>query len=94
LSRQSFLHGAMILAAAGLISKVLGILYRIPFARLVGAEGMGLYQMAYPIYTMVLALATAGFPVAISVLVSEKKARGDLLGMRRVFWLALLNRSG
>lgn len=90
MSRQSFLHGAMILAAAGLISKVLGILYRIPFARLVGAEGMGLYQMAYPIYTMVLALATAGFPVAISVLVSEKKARGDLLGMRRVFWLALL----
>jgi stage V sporulation protein B len=80
----------MVLATAGLISKVLGVLYRIPFARLVGAEGMGLYQMAYPIYTMVLAVATAGFPVAISVLISEKKARGDALGIRKVFRLSLI----
>jgi stage V sporulation protein B len=76
LSRQSFLQGALVLAAAGLVSKLLGILYRIPFARLVGAEGMGLYQMAYPIYTMVLAVATAGFPVAISVLAG---IRSDLV---------------
>lgn len=89
MSRQSFLQGALVLAAAGLVSKLLGILYRIPFARLVGAEGMGLYQMAYPIYTMVLAVATAGFPVAISVLVSEKRVQGDLWGMRKVFRLSL-----
>ncbi len=90
LTRQSFLHGALVLAAAGFISKILGVLYRIPFARLVGAEGMGLYQMAYPIYTMVLAVATAGFPVAISVLISEKKAQGDQAGLQKVFRLSLL----
>ena len=90
LTRQSFLHGALVLAAAGFISKILGVLYRIPFARLVGAEGMGLYQMAYPIYTMVLAVATAGFPVAISVLISEKKAQGDQPGLQKVFRIALL----
>lgn len=90
LTRQSFLHGALVLAAAGFISKILGVLYRIPFARLVGAEGMGLYQMAYPIYTMVLAMATAGFPVAISVLISEKKAQGDRPGLQKVFRISLL----
>lgn len=70
---QSFLRGAMVLSIAGAISKVLGAVYRIPLARLLGGEGMGLYQMAYPIYTTILALATAGVPVAISVLVSRKK---------------------
>lgn len=90
MSRQnSFLLGAMILTAAGLISRLLGVLYRIPFARLVGAEGIGLYQMAYPIYTTVLALSTAGLPIAISILVAEKRARGDVRGERRVFYLAL-----
>jgi stage V sporulation protein B len=74
--RQSFLRGAVILSIAGAISKVLGAVYRIPLARLLGGEGMGLYQMAYPIYTTILALATAGVPVAISVLVSRKEAAG------------------
>ncbi|NPV92631.1 MAG: polysaccharide biosynthesis protein [Firmicutes bacterium] len=90
MARQSFLHGALVLTLAGLISKVLGVLYRIPFARFIGAEGIGLYQMAYPIYSLVLALSTAGVPVAISMLVAEKRARGDHAGANRVFWLALV----
>ena len=63
---QSFLGGAALLAAAGILSKVLGAAYRIPLARLIGPEGMGLYGMAYPLYAMILALSTAGIPVAIS----------------------------
>ena len=74
-TRKNFLKGAMILSIAGAISKVLGAIYRIPLARLLGGEGMGLYQMAYPIYTTILALATAGVPVAISVLVSRKETQ-------------------
>jgi stage V sporulation protein B len=58
--KRSFLQGAVILSVAGVLSKILGALYRIPLARLIGAEGMGLYQMAYPIYTTILALATSG----------------------------------
>ncbi|HHV58196.1 MAG TPA: oligosaccharide flippase family protein [Firmicutes bacterium] len=73
---QSFLGGAAILAAAGIVSKVFGAVYRIPLARLIGPEGMGLYGMAYPLYTMILALSTAGIPVAISKLVAEKLACG------------------
>ncbi|HHT70306.1 MAG: polysaccharide biosynthesis protein [bacterium] len=71
---QSFLGGAALLAAAGILSKVLGAAFRIPLARLIGPEGMGLYGMAYPLYAMILALSTAGIPVAISKLVAEKLA--------------------
>ncbi|KKM10910.1 hypothetical protein SY88_11080 [Clostridiales bacterium PH28_bin88] len=87
--KQHFLRGAMVLTLAGLTSKVIGALYRIPLARLMGGEGMGLYQMAYPVYTMLLALSTAGIPVAISILVAEHEARGDAAGARRVFRVAL-----
>lgn len=86
---QSFLGGAAILAAAGIVSKVFGAVYRIPLARLIGPEGMGLYGMAYPLYTMILALSTAGIPVAISKLVAEKLACGRPDEARQVFAVSL-----
>lgn len=73
---QTFIKGALILSIAGAISKLLGAIYRIPLARMIGAEGIGLYQMAYPIYTTILALATAGVPVAISIMVARKETEG------------------
>lgn len=88
-TRGNFLKGAMILSVAGGISKVLGAVYRIPLARLLGGEGMGLYQMAYPIYTTILALATAGVPVAISVLVAKKETQGLTGDSRKIFRLSL-----
>lgn len=93
---ERFLQGAIILSVAGMVSKLLGALYRIPLARILGGEGMGLYQMAYPIYTSILALSTAGIPVAISILVAEKLANGDYRGAKRVFTvsLALLSLTG
>ncbi|MBS3970363.1 MAG: polysaccharide biosynthesis protein [Clostridia bacterium] len=87
---QNFLKGAFILSLAGVTVKLMGALYRIPLARLIGGEGMGLYQMAYPVYTMILALSTAGIPVAISILVAEKNAREDYQGGKRVFWVSLM----
>lgn len=89
-NRQSFLKGAVVLSVAGAISKVLGALYRIPLARLIGGEGMGLYQMAYPIYTTILSLATAGVPVAISVLVSRKETQGFTGDSRKIFRVSLI----
>ncbi|MEN6351072.1 MAG: polysaccharide biosynthesis protein [Syntrophomonas sp.] len=90
MKKQNFLKGALILSIAGGISKVLGAIYRIPLARLIGGEGMGLYQMAYPIYTTILALATAGVPVAISVLVSKNETQGYTGDSRKIFRVSLL----
>ncbi|HNX28859.1 MAG TPA: polysaccharide biosynthesis protein [Syntrophomonadaceae bacterium] len=88
--KKSFLQGAVILSIAGVLSKILGALYRIPLARLIGAEGMGLYQMAYPIYTTILALATSGVPVAISVIVSNKETQGLSGDSRKLFRVSLV----
>jgi stage V sporulation protein B len=88
--KGNFLKGALILSIAGAISKILGALYRIPLARLLGGEGMGLYQMAYPIYTTILSLATAGVPVAISVLVSRRETEGYNGDSRRIFRVSLI----
>lgn len=90
MEKGNFLKGALILSIAGAISKILGALYRIPLARLLGGEGMGLYQMAYPIYTTILSLATAGVPVAISVLISRRETEGFKGDSRRIFRVSLV----
>lgn len=87
-SSRSFFRGALVLSLAGLFVKIIGALYKIPLARLIGKEGIGLYQMAYPVYGILLTLSTAGIPVAISILVAEKQAQGDHYGSRRIFRLS------
>lgn len=71
------IKGATILAVAGLFSKILGAVFRLPLANLIGAEGMSYYGVAYPVYSFFLVLSTAGLPVAISRMVSERIAIGD-----------------
>ena len=82
---QSFIKGAVILTLAGLFVRVIGAGLRIFLAAIMGDEGIGLYQMAYPIYTTLLAISTAGIPIAISKLVAENIAHKDYRGAQRVF---------
>ena len=89
MTKKTFMYGALILSVAGILSKILGAFFRIPLTNIIGAEGMGFYQAAYPIYIQLLTVATAGIPVAISRLVSERMVHEDLYGARRVFYIAL-----
>lgn len=89
-NRKSFLQGAVILGMAGIIVKVLGAFFRIPLANMIGDEGMGYYQTAYPIYVFLLVLSTAGLPTAISKIVSEKNAVGNRYGAHRVFKISFI----
>jgi stage V sporulation protein B len=84
-TKASILKGTALLTGAGLIVKLMGAAYRIPLARLIGAEGIGLYQMAYPIYLIFLSLSTAGLPIAISKIIAEETAQGNMAGQRKVF---------
>lgn len=86
---QDFVKGAAILAIAGLISKILGAIYKIPLTNMIGTEGIGYYQPAYNIYNLLLAISLAGFPTAIARLVSEKRAKGNYLGAKQVYKVAL-----
>ena len=90
MQKKSFIKGALILSGAGILSKILGAVYRIPFARIVGGEGLGIYQMAYPFYTLILAVSTAGIPLAVSKLISERECQGDYEGVNKVFRLSLI----
>jgi len=89
LSRDTFIKGALILTIAGIVVKVIGSVNRILLSRLLGGEGIGLYQMAYPIYLLALSISSAGIPVAISIIVAEKLARQDYRGANRVFRISL-----
>jgi stage V sporulation protein B len=83
--RNRFIRGAFVLALAGMISKVFGSVYTIFLQNLIGDRGLGLYQMAYPIYSTLLLLSTAGFPIAVSKFVAEHIAVGDYRGAKNVF---------
>lgn len=87
--KQSFIKGAAILAIAGIISKVLGAIYRIPLGRIIGSEGMAYYQTAYELYILMLTISAYSIPIAISKLVSEKIELGRRDEAHKTFKVAL-----
>ena len=87
--KDTYLKGAMFLGAAGILVKIMGALFRIPLGRAMGSEGMGYYQVGYTVYNFLLAFTYAGFPTAISKLVSEKKARGQHTAAHAIFTTTL-----
>jgi stage V sporulation protein B len=76
MKKQSLIKGTFILGIAGIAAKFLGFFFRWPLIMLIGDEGIGYYQMSYPLYTFFIAIAS-GIPVAVSKMVSEKVAVGD-----------------
>lgn len=82
---KSFVKGAAILGAAGLVVKILGAVFRIPLGNMVSETSMAYYQPAYYIYTFFIVIATSGIPVAISRMVSERAVQGDYRGAHRAF---------
>ncbi len=87
--QKALVKGATILAVAGIISKIFGAIFRIPLTNMIGAEGQSYYGVAYPVYQLFFAIATAGFPVAISRMVSERTARGDYINAHKSYKLSL-----
>ena len=87
-SASVLMQGVTVLAVAGVISKIFGAIFRIPLTNLIGAEGQSYYGVAYPIYSLFLVIATAGFPLAISRMVSERVARKDYINAQKSFKLA------
>ena len=88
-SNSKFLKGTLILTASSIVVKVIGSLNWIILSRVLGGEGIGLYQMGFPIYLMAITVSSAGVPVAISIITSEKLANKDYRGAKRVFNVSL-----
>ena len=85
-----FVRGAFILTTAGLLVKVIGAVYRIPLYSILGSEGIGLFQMGYPIYAILLTVSSSGLNVAISKVVAERLARGKRAGALAAFRVSLV----
>ena len=88
-SSAVLMKGATILTAALIVSKIFGAIFRIPLTNLIGAEGQSYYGVAYPVYQLFYAIATAGFPVAISRMVSERIAKKDYINAHKSYTLSL-----
>lgn len=88
-SNNKFLKGTLILTVSSIVVKVIGSLNWIILSRVLGGEGIGLYQMGFPIYLMAITLSSAGIPVAISIITAEKLAQKDFLGAKRGFNVSL-----
>ncbi|MGL6175039.1 MAG: putative polysaccharide biosynthesis protein [Cellulosilyticaceae bacterium] len=89
-AKQGIIKGAMILAAATFISKIVGMLYRIPVTNILGDTGNAIYGQAYNVYIVLLTLSAVGIPSAISRLVSERIAVGAYRDAQRVYKVALI----
>lgn len=81
---KAYLKGAAAISAGGIISKLLGAFYRIPLLSLLGSRGMGIYQMVYPLYCMLLTLSASGLPTGIARAMSSGQCT---FAERPAFWL-------
>ena len=89
-SSGGFIKQAAILAAASLLVRFLGFIYRLPLTNMIGDQGNAIYSGGYYIYTFLLILSSAGLPAAISKLVSERIALKQYRNAHRVFQAALV----
>lgn len=80
--KQSFIKGAILISLGGFISKLLGAIYRIPLTNFLGGEGMGIYQMVYPLYCILLTVSASGIPTGIARLISSGKAGAERQAFR------------
>lgn len=84
-NKNSFVIQGSILAIAGILVRVIGLIYRIPLTRILGDEGNGYYSTAFDIYNVLLLLSSQSMPLAVSKIVSEKLQKKEYKNASRVF---------
>ncbi len=85
----SLIKGAAVLGIAGILCRMLGLVYRVFLSNIIGTGGMGNYQLAHTVFVIVLTVATGGVPVAISRLVAARMAKRDPVGAHAYFMISL-----
>ena len=89
-SSKRILKQAGILAAAGIIVRIIGLLYRSPLTAIIGDEGNGLYTAAYNIYAVVLLISSYSIPSAVSKIMAGKLALREYASAKRIFVCAFI----
>jgi len=91
---KSIFKGAAILTVAGVITRIFGFVYRIFMSNIMGAEGMGLYQLIMPIYMLAWSISCSGFNTAVSKLIAQERVKGEYGNMGRVLKQAVMITTG
>jgi len=87
---SNFIVQGSILAIAGIISRLIGLCYRMPLQRTIGDAGMGYYSAAFQIYSIMLIISSYSLPTAVSKLVAARIAKGQYKNARKIYRGALL----
>ncbi|MDF2612756.1 MAG: polysaccharide biosynthesis protein [Clostridia bacterium] len=90
INKQGIVKGAMILGIGVFVSRIIGLLYRIPITNIIGDVGNGLYSMAYNVYAVILTLTAISMPSALSKLIAEREAVGAYKDAHRVYKIAMI----
>lgn len=89
MKKKSFVAGALILTLASVIAKVIGAIFRIPLTHLLGTEGIGIYQLIFPIYALFLVISSSGIPVALSKIISKEYSKDNYKNIDIIFKCSL-----
>ncbi len=87
---KNFLRQGSILAAAGILVRIIGMIYRIPLANIIGDEGNGIYSVAYNVYNIAMVLSSYGLPMAVSKMISTSMAKHEYKNTERIFKSVML----
>ncbi len=90
MNKHSLIKGALVLMLAGVLAKALGAVYRIPLTYIITPEGLGFYQLVYPVFALLLVLSSTGAPTAISTIVSSFINKGQYANAKKVFKISLV----
>ena len=88
--KNSFLVQGMILAAASIVCRIIGLLYRSPLFDIIGKAGMGYYSVAYNIFNIILLISSFSIPLAVSKSISARLAKKEYINAQRIFYGALV----
>lgn len=91
---HTFVYGAIVLGVCSFLAKLMGAVFRIPLTHILGAEGMGLYQMVFPLYALLLTISSGGLPSALSRIIAEKTTKNQTDLARKAFTTALITLTG
>lgn len=89
-SKKTFGASVTMLAAVALIGKLVGAIYRIPLTNILGGEGIGIYQLAFPIYALLIVLSGSSIPTCMARLIAECETVNDRESRNNIFLSALL----
>jgi len=89
-SSNLFFSGVLVLTLSNILIKIIGLTLKIPLHALLGDDGMAYYNTAYDIYVWLYMVSTQGLPVAISIMISESRAKGNFKESKRIFRITLM----